>query len=484
MKWSAFLLVCMMLMFATKTEAKKLNEDSVLKRIAVSHDTLKINSYLVLIRKHNQKPNDSALVFEWVEKAKAIAERLQRKKDLVEINTALATYFKYTSQFDRQMVLIKENLKISEEIGYKKGEGNAYLSIGLIHNFRGQMALALTNYLIAEKIFSEGGFTVQQAICLNNIAEAYATMKDIRHAIEYHHRTLSIHLANQDTFRGSISLLNLANIYSEQKQYDSAEVYADRAVIFSKAVNDHDGFAEGLSIQGLIYMNTNRMAKAIERLKRGIEIIEDLGANATESRLCYTLAQAYVKSNDYPSALIYARRAYEKSELSGILTMKSNSCGVLSMVYEKLGDFKNAYHYHQQFKQLNDFIINHENITVMQEMQTRFDSEKKESDIKLLNNENKLKEAEIARAATFRNSLFGIIGLGVILLLVLLWAFRNKAKTNAQLKALHREVVLQKLALEEKNKEILDSIHYAKRIQESLLTSQRYIERQLKQLKN
>jgi hypothetical protein len=45
------------------------------------------------------------------------------------------------------------------------------------------------------------------------------------------------------------------------------------------------------------------------------------------------------------------------------------------------------------------------------------------------------------------------------------------------------EVEKQKKAVEEKHKEVLDSIRYAKRIQDALLTSQGYIERNLKRLK-
>jgi len=61
-----------------------------------------------------------------------------------------------------------------------------------------------------------------------------------------------------------------------------------------------------------------------------------------------------------------------------------------------------------------------------------------------------------------------ILGLISIFALVLMKRFRV---TNRQ-----------KKIIEEKNKEILDSIHYAKRIQQSLLTSDIYIERALKKL--
>jgi uncharacterized membrane protein len=55
-------------------------------------------------------------------------------------------------------------------------------------------------------------------------------------------------------------------------------------------------------------------------------------------------------------------------------------------------------------------------------------------------------------------------------------AYRQKRKANI-------EISEQKQIIEEKQKEILDSIHYAKRIQQSLLPSEKYIEKQIRKLR-
>jgi hypothetical protein len=47
-----------------------------------------------------------------------------------------------------------------------------------------------------------------------------------------------------------------------------------------------------------------------------------------------------------------------------------------------------------------------------------------------------------------------------------------------------RVIRKQKKIIEEKQKEILDSIRYARRIQDAMLTSQSYIERNIKRLRD
>ena len=60
----------------------------------------------------------------------------------------------------------------------------------------------------------------------------------------------------------------------------------------------------------------------------------------------------------------------------------------------------------------------------------------------------------------------------IIVALISFIAFRNKRKANI-------EIEKQKLIVEEKQKEIIDSIYYAKRIQNALMPSERLFEKHL-----
>ncbi|MBC7864151.1 MAG: hypothetical protein IAF38_14335, partial [Bacteroidia bacterium] len=83
---------------------------------------------------------------------------------------------------------------------------------------------------------------------------------------------------------------------------------------------------------------------------------------------------------------------------------------------------------------------------------------------------------EIARQKTYTYG--GVAGFAVMLLVagISFYAFRNKKKANI-------EIERQKNLVEEKQKEILDSIYYARRIQRALITSESYINRVLSKMK-
>jgi len=62
--------------------------------------------------------------------------------------------------------------------------------------------------------------------------------------------------------------------------------------------------------------------------------------------------------------------------------------------------------------------------------------------------------------------------------------YRQKQKANLLLAKQRDEIQMQKTLVEEQKRDIIDSIRYARRIQQSLLPTEKYIERVLKKLKD
>jgi hypothetical protein len=125
---------------------------------------------------------------------------------------------------------------------------------------------------------------------------------------------------------------------------------------------------------------------------------------------------------------------------------------------------------------LKDSIFNEETSRQIIEIQTRYETEQKEKEIQLLTKENKIQDLELNKNKII---IYAAIALAVLLFVLVgaIYArFQTKKKANTV-------ITRQKLILEEKQKEILDSINYAQRIQKALITSEKYIERNIDRLK-
>jgi hypothetical protein len=160
---------------------------------------------------------------------------------------------------------------------------------------------------------------------------------------------------------------------------------------------------------------------------------------------------------------------------------------LLYKIAEKKGDYKKALSYHVLFKNMHDSIFNESSISQMKEMEAKYESEKKDSEIKLLNKDNE-KQAALAAEESRRHTIItSAVSLGLILVLgFALFMFRSyqrKKKDNIIIAQQKKEVELQKHMIEEKNKDITDSITYARRIQKALMPTENQIDKTIRRLK-
>ena len=140
-----------------------------------------------------------------------------------------------------------------------------------------------------------------------------------------------------------------------------------------------------------------------------------------------------------------------------------------SLIDSVNGNYKGAFEHYREYIQYRDKINNEESNKSAIKSQLNYEFEKKEAIL----NEQQLKERAIAAEKNYiQKIIIASFLLGFLLVVIFaFFIFRTLKLTKHQ-----------KHIIEEKQKEILDSIHYAKRIQTSLLPTEKYIERKLKKI--
>jgi hypothetical protein len=199
-----------------------------------------------------------------------------------------------------------------------------------------------------------------------------------------------------------------------------------------------------------------------------------------------------------PLALNYYLKAYSIFKERKALDNLRSLCFNISQIYKQQKQFEKALIFHEEYSSLKDSIYNNESNKQLLEIEAKYENEKKENQISLLSQEKKLKELELAQIAesNTRNKIIAIILSIAFVFVIVLLAYINKLnnarkEANINLKQKNDEVIkqketieIQKTLVEEKQKSIIDSIQYAKRIQQALLPSENYMERNILRLKN
>jgi len=382
-------------------------------------------------------------------------------KAYIDIGNVYADLGKY----DSSIYYYNKGVVVFDKIGNAKYKANVLNNIGTIYNELGDFDKAIDYYTKAQKTHEKYGNEMGKAASTENIGVIYYYQKNYAKAIEYFSSALKIfkqqkRLDKEANTMGNIASINI--LLGNSKK--GLSLFNEIKDIYVK-MGDKSGEALTLQNMSNIYFKNKQPNKGLASIKKALKIYKEIGLTRSIGK-CYASLGGYYFEN----------KSYEKSISNYLITEKIfQPLGVkndlrelyqkIARTYAKLNNFKKSSSYLEKYIILNDSIFNSEKNKQITAMQEKYDSEKKQKEIALLNKEKELKNTELIYQ---KQQKLGF-GVGLVLALILLFlvfkGYTQKKKVNAI-------ITQQKNIVEEKNKEIIDSINYAKRIQNALLKSE------------
>jgi two-component system, sensor histidine kinase PdtaS len=296
-----------------------------------------------------------------------------------------------TGNYGKALENYKEAAKINKQTGNKNWLANNYNNIANAYAESGKNDEALENYLLAKKIKEEINekSDPQYANIINNIGNSYFFKADFVKALEIFKDALKIREQINDKRGVGDSYLSIGSVFFEQ------------------AITEHDSARQ-----------QDLYAKTFENFSTGLKLKEKLGdlMGITVARL--NMGSLYLKQKKTGMA--------HQEFLAGLAIAKENRMNDITMnLYQLLsqsdsldGNWKGAYEYQRLHKQYSDSVYNEENSKKLAEMTTRFETEKKEAQINVLEEEKK-------RTRLFM-IIFAILFIGILFLAKR--AYDNKKK--------------------------------------------------------
>ncbi|MBC7865159.1 MAG: tetratricopeptide repeat protein [Bacteroidia bacterium] len=420
------------------------------------------------------------------------------------LNNLGGVYYKQSDNI-KSIEYYSKSLKIQEEIGDKKGIATSLSNIGIIYENQGHIAKAIEYYSKSLKIKEEIGDKKGIATSLNNLGLIYDSQGESAKAIEYYGKSLKIREGIDDKKGVAASLNNLGVIYKNRGEIAKAIEYYSKSLRISQEIGDKTGIATCYNNLGVIYSHQgdpscfmskeeclgSGISKAIENYSKSLKIREEIGDKNGIANSLNNMGSIYIKKKNYVVALEFCARSLTISKKIGHPQMIRNAAEQLKTIHQKLNQPKKALEMFELFIQMRDSISNQETKKTSIKTQLKYEYEKKSAADSVKNaEEQKVKDAQLsAQTATLKQEKFQRYSLVVGLLLVvlgLLFVINRFRITQKQKKIIEEQKLIVDDAFEklhEKNKEVMDSIYYARRIQRALITSEKYIERKLKIIK-
>jgi serine phosphatase RsbU (regulator of sigma subunit) len=447
---------------------------------------------------HRNSKSDSALIY----MKQALEIRLE-KKALLDAALAYSRIGKVYFEMGLYLKSIENYLKEIElkEALNDSGLPIAYYNLGRIHRTIGNYQLALEQYQKSLSIFEKLRNTSYIARVSSEIGLVYENLSrsslavqenesNFRKALEFHKAALAIYEDENNLPQIAQSLNNIANNHSRlaintfvkqygelwedslislsssviQATFGSTFDYYNRALAIFQQINDEREIAAVNINLGSHHIYTRNWALSLEHLNKGIRLARELNSMHQVSIALFHLGESYFRQANLDLAEQNLLQSVKISEELGIKDMMMHNNQKLSKVYEKKGNLSKALKHFNVYNLIKDDLFSEQSQKVITEMQTKYETEKKEQEIKLLNNERALQHSVIQRqrltlAITIGGLLVIIAFAGLLINMV-----RQKQRANKILEEKNELISHQK-------QEITDSIRYASRIQNAVLPS-------------
>jgi serine phosphatase RsbU (regulator of sigma subunit) len=391
--------------------------------------------------------------------AKALSNRAKAYRNLSEYDKAI-------TDLDRAYAIF---LKAND----KSWITSIHLDYGNLFYMSGSYEKAAESYIKALKLSEEQKDPNTQALCENNIGNIYLIQQKFDQAVQRYQNGYKFYKLSGDTARAALTLDNIGIAYINMGQFDMAMLYQVSALQTLESIKDPKkkdlkSQAEMTMNLGVTNLEMKKYDQALKYFDKAYKTYEKVGSKWGLAGCLVNIGETYRRQKKYPEAIEALSKSLAIADTTGGLAAARDAVSNLSVLYEDIGDNKKALEYYKKYTMYKDSLLSEESSNQINELSARYEAEKKEKEIELLTKDKDLSDVKFKSFAAG----FALI---LILLALLGYRFKEKQKANTLLKEKNISINEQKELITIKNKEITDSINYAKRIQDAMLPSRKIL---------
>jgi signal transduction histidine kinase len=375
---------------------------------------------------------DAAQGYSYAKQAVELAEKSGLKSRLGLSYNNLGIIYDQRGQGDSALIYYNKALKVSKKIKNIYIEASALGNIGYVYWSQGDFNKALDYTLKGLAILDTGRNYTSTANSLEHVAMIYYDLKDYKNSVKYHRLAIPIYLmAKAEPELGGL-YCNMALNYLESSK-DSMIFYLKKAEAILLKYEEHWGLGHVYNNIGGVYIEIKNADLALLYLNKAINerrlVGDDRGMCSTHS----SFGMAWLMKGRTELAKAHLDTAVTMAKAMDMQDILAEAYRNYALVYAKLGLLDSVTSYLQKESDIQDTIFSSEKTTAIADMQTKYDTEKKDLEIAKQKAELEAKEIEKKRQQTFIAALIGLV-----ILIILLGYFiysRNKIRQKARMDA-------------------------------------------------
>ncbi len=391
-------------------------------------------------------------------------------KNCCELATAYINEKKTSLSFN----YLDSALLRAQKIKNKRLEGYVYNCLGNMYNYLGEVKKAIESFEKSLVIYQRIKHLAGECSVYLNKGNTYFNSGEYEKAEKSYRKSLSIYLLHPNDDKTEADIYNnIGSACGAEEKYAEAKEFFFKAVVINKKNKDYISISYGYNNIGSVFDAMGDNKQAIYYFKEALTLKLKYGNNPDKADAYRHLGQSYKTKENYKQAVECYQQSLNYTDTgvynNGLIQLYTN----LAEIYETSNNIKDAMHFYKLVKYVSG-------IQFKRELSEQIEQNDRMVDFVKVHLTDSIAQAgritnqqlEIKRSNTIRYFLVLIVAIAFVFFALL---YKRYKITQSQKKEIH----LQKELVDEKQKEIVDSINYAKRLQDAILPPAKLIEQYL-----
>ncbi|PLX15454.1 MAG: hypothetical protein C0597_08870 [Marinilabiliales bacterium] len=429
--------------------------------INAEEDTSKVKILLEIYKVYQEGKINEGKPF--LDQALQISNDLGLEKFIADVKLTIGKYYNITGDFEESLKNLEDAKSIFEKLNHEENLSNTYNNIGATYESMGRYDEAMDNLIKSLSISESLNDSNSIARTLLNIGLIHSRQEEFEKSLEIYKKALEISLKYRDQEDIALLYNNMAIVNYYLEDYDNVRNYFEKAYKIYQNTGNLRRQLMALSNLAEVDKMIGQKEKALNSFFEILKLEKELGQKGEQVITYYAIAEIYLSRSELKNAEKYAKLGLNLAKEISAMGHSIEFYGLLSEIYKLRKEYKTSLEYMEQMYVVTDSVFNAEKAKQIQEIETKYETKKKEQQILNLENEKVIRELKIKKQKNF--TIFLLTGfISIFIFLLALFSQNKKIRKANKLLAYQK-------------RQITDSIEYASRIQTAILPPGDFISR-------
>ncbi|MGE0087847.1 MAG: ATP-binding protein [Bacteroidales bacterium] len=306
----------------------------------------------------------------------------------------------------------------------------AYSFVGVAYRILGNYSESTDYYYKGLELAQKYNVTEQEGYSYINIANLHIYQEYYNSALENLNKALAIAEKTNNKRMKAYVYLNLGRAQLLRKEYENALINLEKALALREEIKQISGLAVCYKYIGDIYFEKENFQNALVKYEASLKTVDESSDKDLTANIYIKIAEIYLQDKNYNLAEENAIQARSIAEVIGAKLVIRDALKILSEVYYQTNQYKKTAEFNKSIIKYNDTLFSQQLSEKIFNLEYRFEKEKKQAEIDLLNKDKQIQELLLNRSRTLSITLSIILSLVTLLFVFFLYTYRHRQKQN------------------------------------------------------